>query len=69
MYNLFAWHFGFEKAVHEKELEEYCRDQRAALSGRLRKRRSAKQEALRKAGVGEEEMAAAMKAADFEDER
>lgn len=55
--------------MHEKELEEHHRDQRAALSGRLRKRRLAKQDALRKAGAGEEEMAAAMKAMDFEDER
>lgn len=57
------------QAVLERELLEHHREQRAALNGRLRERRKAREEALRKAGAGAEEVAAAMKALDFEDEK
>ncbi|CAM9214458.1 unnamed protein product, partial [Scytosiphon promiscuus] len=53
----------------DKELEQHCRDQRAALTGRLRKKKAVKEEALRRAGAGEEETAAAMEAFDFEADR
>ncbi len=57
------------QAALDKELEEHCRDQRAALASRLRKRKAAKKESLRRAGAGEEETAAAMQALDFDSER
>lgn len=57
------------QAAVNKELEEHSRDQRAALASRLRERKAAKEEALRRAGAGEEEVAAAMQALDFDAER
>lgn len=57
------------QASLEKELEQHCRDQRAALASRLRKRKAAKEESLRRAGAGEEETTAAMQALEFEAER
>lgn len=57
------------QAVLDKELEQHCRDQRVALASRLRKRKAAKEEALRRAGAGEEETAAAMQALEFDAER
>lgn len=57
------------QAALDKELEQHSRDQRAALTGRLRKRKAAKEEALRHAGAGEEETAAAMQAFDFDADR
>lgn len=57
------------QAALEKELEQHCRDQRAALASRLRKRKATKEESLHRAGAGEEETAAAMQALEFEAER
>lgn len=57
------------QAALDKEMEQHCRDQRVALASRLRKRKAAKEEALRRAGAGEEEITAAMQALDFDGER
>lgn len=59
----------FFQAALEKELNKHCRDQRAALASRLRKRKAAKEESLRRAGAGEEETAAALQTLEFEAER
>ncbi|CAM9892070.1 unnamed protein product, partial [Ectocarpus sp. 13 AM-2016] len=53
----------------EKELKQHCKDQRAALANRLRKRKAAKEESLCRAGAGEEETAAALQTLEFEAER
>lgn len=57
------------QAALEKDLEQHCRDQRAALASRLRKKKAAKEESLRWAGAGAEETVAAMQAEEFEAER
>lgn len=57
------------QAALEKDFEKYRREQRAALSNRLRKRRAAKEEALRNAGATKAETASAWKSLDFDDER
>eukprot|EP00752_Nemacystus_decipiens_P010330 g9202.t1 len=58
-----------DAAALEQELEQHCRDQRAALASRLRKRKAAREESLRRDGAGAEETAAAMQAVEFEAER
>lgn len=58
-----------QQAILDMEMEQHCRDQRVTLASRLRKRKAAKEEALRRAGAGEEEIVAAMQALDFEGER
>ncbi|CAM9391070.1 unnamed protein product, partial [Pylaiella littoralis] len=58
-----------DAAILDMKMEQHCRDQRVTLASRLRKRKAAKEEALRRAGAGEEEIVAAMQALDFEGER
>lgn len=53
----------------EKDLDQHRRDQRQALSDRLRKRKAAQKEALQRAGAGTEETAAAMKVLEVDGER
>lgn len=55
--------------VLEKDLDQHRRDQRKALSDRLRKRKAAQAEALQRAGAGAEETVAAMKALESDNER
>ncbi|CAM9142208.1 unnamed protein product, partial [Sphacelaria rigidula] len=55
--------------VLEKDLDQHRRDQRKALSDRLRKRKAAQAEALQRAGAGAEETVAAMKALESDSER
>lgn len=53
----------------EKELEDYRRNQKTALQNHFHKCREAKMEALLRAGASDEEIAEAMKALSFEEER
>lgn len=57
------------QAILDKEMEQHCREQRVALASRLHKRKASKEDALRRAGAGQEEIAAAMQALDFDGER